>query len=235
MSELVPDLDQSIRPGMNSLEASPAKSRSESAFPSFDDAGLPYIVEPMRLDHLDQVMAIENITFSAPWSARSYRYEITQNDYGTLIIVRPRRESARQLPKWLSWLSCSKRSPVLGYAGFWLLVDEAHIATIAVHPEWRGQGLGELLLSALLEEGANQGARQATLEVRRYNKVAQALYHKYGFEIIGLRKCYYTDNKEDALIMTTPAFDTPDFRSNLHQCRRRLYEHLRKQGFSKQA
>ena len=234
MSKLVPDSDQSEKPELNHPNGAPSGSGQDSLRLSYNNDDLPYLVEPMRLDHLDQVMEIEKVSFAAPWSARSYRYEITQNDYGTLVVVRPAPKSSLPLPKWLSWLGREERGPILGYAGFWLLVDEAHIATIAVHPEWRGQGLGELLLSALLEEGANQGARQATLEVRRFNQVAQTLYHKYGFKVTGLRKQYYTDNKEDALIMTTPSFDTPDFRSNYFQCRAQLYKRLREQGISKQ-
>ena len=93
---------------------------------------------------------------------------------------------------------------MLGYAGLWLLIDEAHISTIAVAPEWRGRGLGELLLASLLERAISIGADVATLEVRASNLVAQNLYRKYRFTVVGVRKGYYTDNFEDALVMTTP-------------------------------
>jgi len=232
MPERVPDSGQSQTSGLNSSQVSPAGNGPGASLPLHSRADLPYIVEPMRLGDLDQVMEIEKVAFPAPWSARSYRYEITQNEYGTLVVARSAQRVSRQLPKWLSWLSRDGRGPVLGYAGFWLLVDEAHIATIAVHPDWRGQGLGELLLIDLLEKGSCQGAQNATLEVRVFNQVAQGLYRKIGFEITGVRKCYYTDNKEDALIMTTPSFDTPDFQSNLDRCRTQLYERIREQGLS---
>jgi ribosomal-protein-alanine N-acetyltransferase len=229
-----PDIGYSQSSGSNSSRVPPTGSRAISPPqlqpPYHSTDGLPYVVEPMRLSDLDEVMEIEKVAFPAPWSARSYRYEITQNEHGTLIVVRPAPRLRQHLPKWLSWLSRAGRGPVLGYAGLWLLVDEAHIATIAVHPDWRGRGLGELLLLAIMEKGAEQGARQATLEVRVHNQIAQGLYRKVGFETAGIRKGYYIDIKEDALIMTTPSFDTPEFQWNLDRCRTQLYTRLRQQG-----
>jgi len=105
------------------------------------------------------------------------------------------------------------------------LVDEAHVCTIAVHPNWRGRGLGELLLISLLDRAIELGARVATLEVRVSNQVAQELYNKYIFQIVSRRKRYYSDN-EDAYIMTTPPFDTPEFQMNLSNHRARLYARL---------
>jgi ribosomal-protein-alanine N-acetyltransferase len=107
------------------------------------------------------------------------------------------------------------------------LLNEAHICTIAVQPERRRQGLGELLLIALLDQGMERDARRATLEVRVTNRAAQGLYHKYGFEIVSVRKRYYSDNGEDAYIMTTPPFDTAEFQANLQQRRIQLHKRLR--------
>ena len=95
------------------------------------------------------------------------------------------------------------------------MAEDAHISTIATHPDWRGRGLGELLLVSLLECGEAQGAWQATLEVRASNAIAQALYGKYLFKKVGVRKRYYSDNGEDAIIMTTPRFPSPLFQENL--------------------
>jgi ribosomal-protein-alanine N-acetyltransferase len=117
--------------------------------------------------------------------------------------------------------------PLLGYAGLWLLVDETHICTIAVHPQWQGRGLGELLVVSLLEQSMELGARRTTLEVRVSNSAALELYLKYGFEIISRRKRYYTDNNEDAYIMTTQPFDTADFQTNLDHRRGQLHARLR--------
>jgi ribosomal-protein-alanine N-acetyltransferase len=191
---------------------------------------LPYLVEPMALADVDQVMEIERVSFPAPWSARAYRYEITENAYSTMLVVRQaaaRSDRFRRLAHPLArHLGLVKPHPLLGYAGFWLLVDEAHICTIAVHPHWRRRGLGELLLLSLIKRGQDLGAHRATLEVRVSNRVALELYDKYGFDIVSRRKRYYSDNNEDAYIMTTPSFETPDFQANLDRCRTRLHARL---------
>ena len=191
---------------------------------------LPYVVEPMRLADINRVLEIEHLSFSAPWSARAYRHEIMQNEHSTMLVVRPAPQQRLAPMRWLRFLSSTAPGPVLGYAGFWLLVDDAHIATIAVHPDWRGRGLGELLLLSLLEEAAKRGAARATLEVRVSNTDAQGLYHKYGFRKISRSKRYYADNNEDAYIMATPPFETPGYRNNLRERRAALLARLREQA-----
>jgi ribosomal-protein-alanine N-acetyltransferase len=193
---------------------------------------LPYIVEPMTLADIDWVMGIERASFPLPWSARAYRYEVAENKHSTMLVVRPAAGPAGPLKRLAHQalahhLGLAKPRPLLGYAGSWLLVDEAHICTIAVHPEWRGQGLGELLLLSLLERAWELDALRATLEVRVSNRVALGLYQKYGFEIVSRRKRYYTDNNEDAYIMSTPPFETPEYQEHLSRCRSRLYACLR--------
>ncbi len=190
---------------------------------------LPYVVEPMALTDLDQVMEIEQASFSLPWSVRAYRYEITENRHSTMVVVRAAPPAGRWPARWLRRFRrfrAGQPGPVLGYAGFWLLVDEAHVATIAVHPRWRRRGLGELLLLSLLERGDRLGARRATLEVRVSNQAAQGLYRKYGFEVESRQRHYYSDNNEDAYLMATPPFDTPTFQANLDRRRRELYARL---------
>jgi ribosomal-protein-alanine N-acetyltransferase len=176
----------------------------------------------MTLDDLDQVMEIEQVAFAAPWPAQSYRHEITQNEHSTLLVVRSVPQPTRRLAQWLPRLRLTKRGPVLGYGGFWLLVDDAHIATIAVKPAWQGRGLGELVLLSLLDRAIGLGARRATLEVRVSNQAAQGLYQKLGFQIVSLRRRYYADNNEDAYIMATPSFDSSDLLANLSRCRAQL-------------
>lgn len=189
------------------------------------DRRLPYLVEPMTTDDVAQVMEIEQVVFPAPWSARAYHYEITENEFSTMLVLRPAFRMAPQ--RLLHRIGLLEPSRVIGYAGFWLLVDEAHICTIAVDPKWQGRGLGALLLISLLDRGRESGAIRATLEVRASNQVAQELYHKYHFEIVGRRKRYYTNNNEDAYIMTTPPFESPAFQQNLDRCRHQLYARLR--------
>jgi ribosomal-protein-alanine N-acetyltransferase len=183
----------------------------------------------MALEDVGQVMVIEEVSFSAPWSARAYRYEITENEHSTMLVLRLALWHAGRLARWLR-PNRAGGGPVLGYGGFWLLAEDAHISTLAVHPRWRGLGLGELLLLSLLEQGAALAAYRATLEVRVSNQVAQGLYHKVGFEIVSRRKRYYADNNEDAYIMATPPFETPAFQAAVRQCRVQLYARLRAQG-----
>ncbi len=106
----------------------------------------------------------------------------------------------------------------MGYLGLWYMVDEAHIVAIATHPAYRRRGIGERLLARALELARERDAKTVTLEVRVSNEPAQRLYEKYGFRRVGLRPRYYTDNGEDALIMTTPPLDDPAYEE--------LLEHL---------
>jgi ribosomal-protein-alanine N-acetyltransferase len=185
-----------------------------------------FAVESMTLADVDQVMAIERVAFSAPWSARAYRHEITENEHSTMLVVRPAPRRSKLLgTAWQRFMGIQP-GPVLGYAGAWHLVDEIHISTIAVHALWRRKGLGELLLLSLLQRGMEMGMHWATLEVRVSNLAAQALYRKDGFEIASRQKAYYSDNNEDAYIMTTPDMRSAAFRSHLRQRSTSLLERL---------
>jgi ribosomal-protein-alanine N-acetyltransferase len=183
----------------------------------------------MTLADVEQVMEIEQRSFSAPWSGRAYRFEIVENDNSTMVVVRPAGGPEGALAQLARQLGLSRPRPVLGYGGFWLLVEDVHIATIAVHPDWRGRGLGELLLVSMLGRGMEKGGVRATLEVRVSNYRAQALYAKYAFEIVSRRKRYYADNNEDAYIMVTPPFATEAFQTNLRRRREALYARHREQ------
>lgn len=183
----------------------------------------------MTLGDIDQVMDIERLSFTAPWSARAYRFELTENENSVMLVVR-QAPGGGGLRRWLWPTNNKARRPVLGYAGMWLLVDEGHIATIAVHPDWRGRGLGEMLILSLLERARARGMQRSTLEVRVSNEGAQALYRSVGFEVVSRRRHYYADNDEDAYIMVTPAFDQPGFWENVERRRARLHARLRAEG-----
>ena len=142
------------------------------------------VVAPMALDDLPQVHRIEEASFHTPWPDEAYRNEIQTNRLATYLVVR-------------------HEDDVVAYGGIWLMVDEAHITTFAVDPAWRRQRVGETLLLALLDVAIARHAREATLEVRLSNVPARRLYEKYGFRPVGLRPNYYSDDREDALIMTT--------------------------------
>jgi ribosomal-protein-alanine acetyltransferase len=115
---------------------------------------------------------------------------------------------------------------IVGYAGIWVMTDEAHVTTIATHPDVRGHGIGEFLLVALIHRGIEVGARWTTLEVRASNTVAQSLYRKYTFKEMGVRRRYYSDNGEDALVMWTDALDSDSFLSAMEHHERKLAERL---------
>lgn len=115
---------------------------------------------------------------------------------------------------------------IVGFAGMWLMLDEAHVTTIGVKRDLRGLGLGELLFATLLEIAMNLGARRATLEVRVSNHSAQALYRKYGFHEEGTRRRYYSDNNEDALIMWSDWLGSPEFQARYRENRAQLTERL---------
>lgn len=152
-------------------------------------------LRPMLLSDLPAVMAIETLAFAGDaWPESVYRKEILTrgSSYWVLEQDTAPTDSARPIPVFL------------GYAGFWIIDGEAHLMTIAIAPRWQGQGLGHWFLLALFDLMEEQGARTCTLEVRVSNLHAQALYRHLGFAVEGRRRRYYSDNGEDALIMTTP-------------------------------
>ena len=121
-----------------------------------------------------------------------------------------RRVQERAPPNRLaSYVVARADEEVVGFAGLWVMVDEAHVTTFAVDPRWRRRGVGERLLLALLDVALGRHAREATLEVRLSNLPARKLYEKHGFRPVGIRPRYYSDNGEDALIMTTEALASP--------------------------
>lgn len=153
------------------------------------------IVRPMVLEDLEQVVAIDQMSFSLPWPAHSFRYELLENDVSRLWV-------AEALPAESEASSSGEVPKVIGMIIVWLILDEAHIATIAVHPQYRRLGIGRQILLTALRECATQGAASATLEVRENNHIAIEMYRKFGFVVVGRRKRYYMDTNEDAILMT---------------------------------
>jgi ribosomal-protein-alanine N-acetyltransferase len=195
-----------------------------------DCSSLAFRIEPMTPQDIPAVMEIEEVSFSAPWSARAYDYELRYNEMAYYFVARWQGGGVQPLHRphgqvlnaparqaWWQRLFVRPESPtcpaapIAGYAGFWVMVDEAHISTVATHLQWRRRGIAELLLIAMVERAAEIGAQVMTLEVRVSNVGAQALYRKHGFDVVGRRSHYYSDNSEDALIMTTPAITSAEF------------------------
>ena len=146
----------------------------------------------MTLDDVPAVAAIDRASFTLPWSEASFRSDLTANPAATLIVAeRPGGNGG----------------PVAGYAGYWLVIDEAHLSTLAVDPGQRRRGIGQELLEEAMRHAVRQGAQMMTLEVRVSNEPARRLYEKLGFRIVGRRRRYYKDNLEDALLMTRDRLD----------------------------
>jgi len=145
-------------------------------------------IRPMGEEDLPQVINIDSVSFSLPWPSKAFNYELKNNPDSLLWVA----EITDQIG----------RNKVVGMIVIWLILDEAHIATIAIQPEFRGRGIASQLVLDSLLEVTRQGLKRATLEVRANNLAAQKLYRNFGFEVVGRRPRYYRDNHEDALLMT---------------------------------
>ena len=200
-----------------------------------------YVLRPMRVEDVDEVVQIERQSFSLAWPASAYRREIKENRMASYFVVQradaPPPSEAPPTDGGSLWRRLrslfggdvavsSENATLVGYAGMWLMVDEAHITTIAVRPEYRGKGLGELLLVGLFEKAMEIGARWVTLEVRLSNTVAQNLYRKYTFHAEGIRKGYYSDNNEDAVIMWSDDIRLPEFKAKFRELKQALERRL---------
>jgi len=189
----------------------------------------PYRVEPMQWRDVPQVMAIERQSFTLPWSDYTYRHEILENRNAHYFVARRMddRLASNSVSWWGRLFKRETEAPVVGYGGFWIVIDEAHISTIASDVRWRGHGIGELMLLAMIDRSIELGAHEVTLEVRVSNTVAQSLYRKYGFEVVGRRPGYYRDNNEDADLMTLSGVYTADYQAKLKALRSALENRLR--------
>jgi ribosomal-protein-alanine N-acetyltransferase len=193
---------------------------------------LPYIIRPMEPGDVSTVVAIERLSFPTPWLASSFLYELHSTRSYYYVLLKP--EVGTAVPSRRGWhrllrdvMGPTEESRVIGYVGFRIQPAEAHISTIAVHPDWRGQGLGELLLLTTMEQAMKQGVRVVTLEVRSSNEVAQSLYRKYGFRFKGVHQDYYRDG-EDAWLMEVEV-EQDAYRVRLAELRWSLEARLRRQ------
>jgi len=141
---------------------------------------------------LGQVMEIERLVYTAPWTRQVFQQDLNTNALSRYVVA-------------------EQQDQIVGYAGIWIFEQVGHVTTVAVHPQCQRQGVGGRLLEAIMAIGRREGVVRFTLEVRVSNKPAQELYHRYGFYAVGVRPRYYQDNKEDALIMwTDPEIDGYD-------------------------
>jgi [ribosomal protein S18]-alanine N-acetyltransferase len=167
-----------------------------------DQKRLKISLRPMEIEDLHRVHEIDTLSFSMPWSERSFRFELTEN---------------RNSIVWVAQADQEGQPPVVvGAIVVWVILDEAHVATIAIHPDFRGLGVGRRILARVLLIAYQRGARMVYLEVRQRNLAAQNLYRRFGFVVVGTRPRYYKDNNEDALLMTLERID-PDELQRLMQ------------------
>lgn len=141
------------------------------------------IIRRMKVEDVPAAHEIDRLSFTLPWPERSLRFEVTDN------------------PASRCWVADAD-GKLVGLLILWKIVDEAHIATVATHPDFRRQGIAKRLLVTALDSAHGEGVQSALLEVRAGNMAAQAMYQKLGFEMVGRRERYYKDNFEDAILMT---------------------------------
>lgn len=156
------------------------------------------VIRKMRLEDIEAVHEVDKLSFSTPWPRRAYIHELTENPGGHVWVAEYRDPQ--------------DRLQVVGMIAIWLILDEAHIGTLAVHPQYRRQGIARELIRVALMSAIRKGAKTATLEVRQSNHAAQLLYSQFGFEVLGRRRAYYRDNREDALLMTITGLNTDSLR-----------------------
>ena len=143
----------------------------------------PWVIEPLAHDDIDDVLALEEASFTNPWTRAMYLAELENSSVSFCFIARSADRTA------------------IGFCSFWLVVDELHINNLAVLPDFRRNGIASMLLQFVMQKGVALGARRATLEVRRSNEAARVLYERLGFSIAGVRPDYYSKPVEDALIL----------------------------------
>ena len=210
---------------------------------------MPYYVRLMRKEDIAQVNEIDREAFPTEWPQASYRHEL-QNRLAHYIVAcdeektveKPKVKAspekgflglASRVRQLLNHRFSTNELPpsgeeyILGFTGFWIMADEAHITNIAVRELYRRQGIGELLLISATDLATELNARIITLEVRASNTAAQNLYGKYGFTQTGLRRGYYIDNREDAVLMSAENITSASFQAHLQQLKQ---AHSRKWG-----
>lgn len=206
-------------------------------------AAWAYTIRPMRRDDIPAVIAIERHSFPLSWPASAFSHELNQPNSSYYVLLKPSGgEGASTGGKikagWRRWLSqflvftplaFQEESRVIGYVGFRLQdEDVAHISTIAIHIDWRGRGLGDLLLLTALDKAKEAQASLVTLEMRTSNRVAHRLYLKYGFRVLEKRKGYYQDG-EEAWIMAV-SIQEKAYQARLDELRRELKARLQRSG-----
>ena len=192
-----------------------------------------YVIRRMGYEDIPQVAQIDREAFPGEWVFRSqaaYRKDLENPSIRYVVAYKDKdaAESPGQVVPRPSWFKrvfsyerrLNTREYIVGFSGFWMMVGEAHIIAIGVRNGYRQLGIGEGLLIATIELAQGLNANIVTLEVRASNKVAQELYRKYGFQVVGRRLKYYSSDGEDAIIMSTDNITSPLFQASFHRCKK---------------
>jgi len=164
----------------------------------------------MRGEDVPAVMDVERASFAAGWPQTAFARELSGNAMARYIVL----EAPHRAPE--------ERGGLIGFGGIWLMLDEAHVVTVAIAPELRGHGFGRMIVHGLVALARANEMTVATLECRVSNTAARALYGDYGFYEVGMRKRYYSDNGEDAVIMTTEALSSEPYLQRLARLEEKL-------------
>ena len=183
---------------------------------------MSYYTRHMRREDLDQVAAIDQEAFATIYPPVNYERELKTSLAHYIVAYREEAEPTPETP-------AAHRQYILGFAGLWLIADEAHITNIAVRQCHRRQGIGEFLFISMIDLALALRAHVLTLEVRVSNTTAQSLYRKYGLDDTYIRRNYYTDNKENALVMTSKDITAGDFQRRFRELK---LVHSRKWGIA---
>ncbi|MDJ0553602.1 MAG: ribosomal protein S18-alanine N-acetyltransferase [Microcoleaceae cyanobacterium MO_207.B10] len=169
-------------------------------------------VKPMSSEDISAVVELDKICFSGLWSAEGYRRELESPNSDLLVLL---WESIHSETPSTLFSSVCHNLPIVGVGCLWAILEEAHITILGIHPNYQRQGLGQLLLYALMKSAWERGLERATLEVAVSNSSALSLYHKFGFKSVGSRRGYYQKTGEDALIMWRGNLHEPEFQETL--------------------
>ena len=205
-----------------------------------------YSVRPMTADDIPQVSAIDREAFPTEWPPPSFKRELSSSMVRYVVAFDESRRTVSNaaVPKRNAWESLvagvrrilgrndasadiaatQDTQLIVGYASIWMMVDESHLTSIAVRQSHQHHGIGEMLLIAVIKLSLQMKAQVVTLEVRASNRSAQALYAKYGFNSVGIRRRYYTDNSEDAVVMTTDKITSPAYQVKLRDMEAKYLE-----------
>ena len=181
---------------------------------------MPCIIRPKCRGDIGQAINIDSEAFQTMLPPTNYQREL-KNQLSSYIVA---CDDQKAIGKADKERDSGDSNPVIGLAGFWLMAGEAHIVNIAVRQAYRRRGIGELLLINLIGLALEKGADIITLEVRKSNAAAQKLYQKYGFNIKGVRRGYYLDDREDAVIMTAENINSDAFQANLTRLKENITE-----------